>query len=277
MTWLEWRHVRLPLSLLGALALLVGVGYASRVLHSLPPFASVHELGPWANGSTCTLWAGLLSNRESTCTVGLQFAGRWFDWWAPLLVTLVGALFGSRLNSGLAFLQLQPLSTTRILAVRVIAGLAAVTLAVLVSAVLVSTRGALDFTWWHSGAVMRSEFWIATALVWGRGVTVFVIAGLLTQLVPPAVSALAAITGSLALLGTPIDPFVRAVTLVYTPEQFGELAQRESIPLQVIQAFIAAHAPLRVEASFPLLGWTLAATLISGILMALLFTRPRSQ
>lgn len=277
MTWLEWRHVRLPLALLGALALVVGLGYALRVLHGLPPFAAVHELGPWATGAVCTLYTGLLADQESTCKVGLLFAGRWFDWWAPLLATLVGALFGSRLNNGLGFLRLQPLSTGRVLGVRLLAGVAAVTFAVLASALLASTRGALDFVWWPNTAVMRSEFWAGTGLVWLRGIGVFVLAGFLTQLVPPAVAALTSIAVSLAVLGSPVDPFVRAVTLVYTPEQFGRLAQQESVPLHVIQAFITAHTPARIEVGQPLLEWTLAALLALAVLLTLLFARPRSQ
>ena len=273
MSWLEWRHVRLPLLLLGALALLVGLGYATRVLHGLPPFASVHELGPWANGSVCTLYAGLLAGQESTCKVGLLFAGRWFDWWAPLLVTLVGALFGSRLNANLGFLRLQPLSTWRVLFVRVLSGVAAVTLTVLVSALLASTRGALDFSWWHESAVMRSEFWVGTALVWLRGLGVFVLAALATQVVPPAVAALTGIAASLALLGAPVDPFVRSVTLVYTPAQFGALAQKESIPLQVIQAFVSTHTPLRVDGGLPLLTWTAVVVVVMAVLLPFLFER----
>lgn len=277
MTWLEWRHVRLPLALLGMLSLVVGLGYALRMLHGLPPFASVHELGPWATGAVCTVYAGLLADQESTCKVGLLFAGRWFDWWAPLLATLVGALFGSRLNSGLGFLRLQPLSTGRVLGVRLLAGVTAVTFVVLASALLASTRGALNFSWWPSAEVMQSEFWVGTGLVWLRGIGVFVLAGFLTQLVPPAVAALASIASSLAVLGSSADPFVRAVTLVYTPEQFGDLAQRESIPLHIIQAFIAAHTPARIEAGVPFLAWTVVALLAVSVVLAVLFARPRPQ
>ncbi|GHF60569.1 hypothetical protein HNQ07_004321 [Deinococcus metalli] len=277
MIWLEWRHVRPPLALLAGLALLLGLGYASRALPGLPPFAAVHELGPWATGAACTLYAGLLADQESTCTVTLLFAGRWFDWWAPLLATLVGALFGSRLNSGLGFLRLQPLSTARVLGVRLLAGVAAVTVTVLIGALLTSTRGALDFSWWPGSAVMRSEFWGGTGLVWGRGLSVFVLAGVLTQLVPPAVAALSAIAASLAVLGTPVDPFVRTLTLVYTPEQFGELAGRESIPLHVVQAFIAAHSPSRTETAHLPLGWTVAVLIMLAALLAVLFARPRQE
>lgn len=277
MTWLEWRHVRLPLALLGALALIIGLGYALRMLHGLPPFASVHELGPWATGAACTLYAGLLADQESTCKVGLLFAGRWFDWWAPLLATLVGSLFGSRLNSGLSFLRLQPLSTGRVLGVRLLSGVTAVTFVVLASALLASTRGALDFSWWSSTAVMQSEFWVGTGLVWLRGIGVFVLAGFLTQLVPSAVAALASIAASLAVLGSPVDPFVRAVTLVYTPEQFGDLAQREAIPLHVVQTFIAGHTPTRIEIGVPFLAWTVAVLLVVSVLLTVLFTRSRPQ
>ncbi|GGL19150.1 hypothetical protein [Deinococcus radiotolerans] len=275
MSWLEWRHVRLPLLLLGALSLIIGLGYAARVLQGLPPFAAVHELGPWATGTVCTVYAGLLADQESTCKVGLLFAGRWFDWWAPLVATLVGAWFGSRFNSGMGFLRLQPLATGRILGVRLVSGLAAITTVVLLGAFLASTRGALDFTWWSSSEVMRSEFWIGTALVWLRGVGVFVLAALLVQLTPPAVAALASIAASLAVLGSSIDPFLRKVTLVYTPEQFGPLSQKEAIPLHVVQAFIAGHLPTRVEADMPLLAGTSAGLLALGVLMALLFARTR--
>jgi hypothetical protein len=277
MTWLEWRHVRLPLAFLSALSLVVGLAYALRVLPGLRPFASVYELGPWATGAACTLYAGLLAQLESTCKVELLFAGRWFDWWAPLLATLVGALFGSRLNSGLGFLRLQPLSIGRVLGVRLLAGATAVTFVVLASALLTSTRGALNFSWWPSIEVMQSEFWVGTGLVWLRGIGVFVLAGFLTQLVPPAVAALASIAASLAVLGSSADPFVRAVTLVYTPEQFGDLAQRDYIPLNIVQAFVAAHTPARIEAGMPFLAWTMAALLAVGVLLAVLFARSRPQ
>lgn len=122
---------------------------------------------------------------------------------------------------------------------------------------------------------MRSEFWIGTALVWFRGVGVFVLAALLVQLTPPAVAALASIAASLAVLGSSIDPFLRKVTLVYTPEQFGPLSQKEAIPLPVVQAFIAGHLPSRVEAGMPLLAGTSAGLLTLGVLMALLFARAR--
>ena len=278
MTWLEWKHIRWPLLMLTALGLALGGAYTARLLTGQPPFAHVHELGPWANSSTCMLYTGLLKHLESTCKVTTLFAGRWFDWWAPLLITLIGAYFGSRLSNGLTFLQLQPLTARHILGIRLASGVLSLSLAALLSGLIVSTRGALSFTWWSEAEIMRSQFWVATLLLWLRGLSVLLVTACLTQLLPASVAALIAIVSSLALLGLKFDPFVQKLTLVYTPEQFGPLAQRESIPLDLIQRFITTHAPLRLEPLQPVALW-LGLGLTLAVLLALtaaLFSRSRA-
>lgn len=266
MSWLEWRHVRLPLALLLVLALTVGLGYGTRVFAGTPPFALAHELGPWASGARCQTWAGLLKDRPSSCLVSTVFAGRWLDWWAPLLVTLVGALFGSRLNDGMAFLQLQPLSAVRVLVTRLGFGLLALTVTVLLGAALVSTRGALSFTWWSSEEVMR-QFWLGTLLVWLRGTLVLLLAASLARLLPATLAALAAALASLTLLGFEFDPFVRRLSFEYTPVP--EVLDRDLLPISLVQQFISAHPPDRLSLFPGPDGW---AAILGGALLLLLVT-----
>ncbi|GBF06432.1 hypothetical protein DAERI_090018 [Deinococcus aerius] len=271
MTWLAWRNARVPLALLLALALALGLGYGARVLPGTPPFASARELGPWVSGTRCEFWAGLLKDRPSSCLVSAVFAGRWLDWWAPLLATLVGALFGSRLNSGMAFLQLQPLSAPRVLVTRLGFGLLAVTVTVLLGAALVSTRGALSFTWW-SGEQVMGQFWLGTLLVWLRGAAVLLCAASLARLLPSALAALISSVASLALLGFEFDPFVRRLSFEYTPVP--DLLNRDNLPLGLVQAFVTAHAPDRLllaprpEGWAAILGVTALLLLVTGALYA---------
>lgn len=125
---------------------------------------------------------------------------------------------------------------------------------------------------------MQSEFWLGTLLVWLRGLCVLLLAGCLTQVLPASVAALIAIVSSLALLGLEFDPFVRNLTLVYSPEQFGALAQREVLPLDVMQGFIISHPPARLElGTAPAAWWWLGlALLMLAVLTSALFSRPRT-
>lgn len=249
MIWLEWRHTHWTLIGLCLLALGLGLAYMARLFPETSLLFQGNELGLWPLSNRCDIHAGPMQHLESTCKTAVLFAGRWFDWWAALLVTLTGAYFGSRVNNGMEFLQLQPLPHWQILCTRLLTGLIALSLVVLISSYWVSTRGALTLSWWSSTDIMTSEFWQGTLLIWLRGIAVLLLAAILTRFLPKIVAAVLAIISSLALLGFSFDPFVRKLTFVYAEEhpQFKELSKNNSIYKSALQDFIANYQPTRIE------------------------------
>lgn len=249
MIWLEWRHTHWTLVGLCLLALALGLAYMTRLFPEASLLFKGNELGLWPLSNRCDIHTGPMQHLESTCQIAVLFAGRWFDWWAALLVTLTGAYFGSRVNNGIEFLQLQPLPHWQILCTQLLTGLLALSLVVLISSYWVSTREALTLSWWSSADIMTSEFWQGTLLIWLRGVTVLLLAALLTRFLPKIVAAVLAIISSLILLGFTFDPFVRKLTFVYSEEhpQFSELSRNNSIYQSALQNFITNHQPTRIE------------------------------
>lgn len=280
--WLERRQSRRPVVLLLTLGTLLGLLYGLHVLRA--PGSLGAGLGPWSNGGWSS-WVGPVAMTPPGLVHGLytfftSYAPGWQDWLGPLVVSVTGAWFGARVRQDQAFLEVQPLPWVRVQALRLLVGAAVLALLAAVACILVTLRGQTPVAWLSPR--QQSHLWLdASLLLWLRGLLVLAASALLVQFLPLLVAAGVPLLGSVALLqpksstditlsigASPADWFRLIVTPSYSNAAMAPLLNRESVPLDEIQAFMVSHVPARlmVTPGWGVVRWELTAL---GLLLAL--------